>query len=671
MPIFSHSWFGAVILYLLNILNAYSDNIPQKQNYFVKHWEPDKIYYRPKYFMAQRYAKTWDYRGGEQMLDPRYVALNNQLLEPDFYIPDAETQRYQLDPILKTPELNWWFDAELQQALAATRNPKARFRVWVGMRAETVNHVFDSGSVESGEILPGFYYQRGKRSVYRLNNSLPFYWNTLAKSRQSYLLDITKQRLDNRSRQIWRMQQLAERHGWQQRSEFIKAIKTQKDGGNNATVFTLELSRAEIDHLLEEDLDLIDSIGLYHSPPLNLSAVYGKNCPESGYVSQALALAVNNNSVLPITRILPTESSQPPQRSDCLMNTRPWLPDESAVGADKLLCDRAGGCRNNYHQTIDFIEVTPGLLNTGTVNYELSDAKWDDFVYDYGVTVVAPVSASAKTAALPSPAKALNVITLDSPEADTAELWQLNDQILNYPTTRLTGIVSADLANFVASLRPLSAKSLALADFIRKHPQFLGKPALTKALVASGFPWFEGPKPGLFWLDELDFADMHGGYTWAWNYIPMAHELLQAREQGVDRYKNAAKGGECFPNCFIVRKPIHASVTKITVSLAWLVRGEYVFNRRYGYPEMNPNYGWAKTGKWIKKYPGGIDLNLKVIDPEGNAICDWMSGFGTNQNHVGCSFDPGISGEYRFIIFPPHLPIDRAARLDFGLVVVY
>jgi len=586
--------------------------------------------------------------------------LQTQAFAPDFQ-PIAESAI----PQKSRP----WISDELRSLMDKTLDSNARFTVDIGLQTETVDDNLPL-TIGSGEIFPMEELRKGKKPSFQLNgHSVDA--DTLLKTQATQRNNQLKQLKDLGKRHAEKLATLAERRGWTNNKIIAAARKELADGDNNHTI-TLTLTRNQIERLAQEDRDFISEIEVHAEPQNTLAqamfhtgvnphalsyanhqgagiGIYMTelNCPNPGYISNYTRLGgtTDNHSEL-VSSILRGASPQ----SWVYCRSGLTLPSYDDIWGDPITyqCgveDWEGQDIPVYctysPQDIKVVNMSAGYLGTGRY-YTSIDRDWDDFVYNNPIATFLAAGNNHPLQGLDvaTPAKSLNVTSIGNYDDANSTIHATSSYInslignekpeISFPGTNITAGGHTNTGTSFASPHAAAAA----ADFMSAWPQFQSAPARMKALMLSA------PREDIIGgIDKVgvggfDYLSANGGWSWWWTGLNGAFSYMDSQ----DYLPNNGR--------IDVKKHLDASLSKVWISLAWLNRGTYIFN-------SNGNIG--------------MDMDLIVYDPNGNLINQSAT---LNNPYEMLSFDPQISGEYRFSIARTRNN-DTASKIDMGLVLNY
>jgi len=279
-----------------------------------------------------------------------------------------------------------------------------------------------------------------------------------------------------------------------------------------------------------------------------------------------------------------------------------------------------------------------------STGYNTTDRDWDNFIYDDKIaTFVSAGNNGAGAGNTISPAKGLNVITVGnyndandtiSGTSSFVEPETGNDK----PEISAPG-TSIDAGGFTMSGTSMSSPhAAAFAADMMSHSTYLQyRPQLVKAKIMAGAtdPISGGyDKVG---LGGIDFASAQwSGHWFWWSGGASAFNTFDGQDGSADNY-------------VVKTVYINKSWDRVQVVLSWLTRGSYTYDHR------------------ADAHPIGLDLDLKVYDPNGNYL---GGSFSWDNPFEDVSFTPTVSGHYTFKIHR-YATRDTSLKLRMGMYVNY
>lgn len=279
-----------------------------------------------------------------------------------------------------------------------------------------------------------------------------------------------------------------------------------------------------------------------------------------------------------------------------------------------------------------------------STGYNTTDRDWDNFIYDDKIaTFVSAGNNGAGTGNTISPAKGLNVITVGnyndandtiSGTSSFVEPETGNDK----PEISAPG-TSIDAGGFTMSGTSMSSPhAAAFAADMMSHSTYLQyRPQLVKAKIMAGATDPIGGGYDKVGLGGIDFtsAQWSGHWFW-WSGGTNAFNTFDGQDGAADNY-------------VVKTVYINKSWDRVQVVLSWLTRGSYTYDHR------------------ADAHPIGLDLDLKVYDPNGNYL---GGSFSWDNPFEDVSFTPTVSGHYTFKIHR-YATRDASLKLRMGMYVNY
>lgn len=611
--------------------------------------------------MAERDGKTYTF---VRVLDAK-SNLQTHVFDSAFR-PIAE------DAVPQKPRL--WISKRLRGLMDSDINPDARFKVDIGLKAETIDDRIPL-TIGSGEILPLEEVRNGRKPQYQLNGR-KVDADMLVKIEASNRNTQQEQLIQLANHQVDILDLLVARHGWKNHEAIVASRKALLDGGNQRTI-TLTLAREEIERLATEDRDLIEGVEVHADPQNSLAqallstgvnphalnyanhqgagiGIYMTeiNCPNPGHISNYTRLggATDPHSEN-VSAILRGVSPQ----SWVYCRDGLSLPSYNDIWGDPTTYQCGGGedpddqvdppiyC-SYTPQDIQVVNMSAGYIGLGT-NYSSIDRDWDDFVYNNPISTFL-AAGNYKYPETPNwdvktPAKALNILTVGNyNDVDNTIHWSSNH--VNPNTQNEKPEISFPGTNVDAGGYALTGTSqasphaaAAAADFMGAWPQFQSAPARMKALMLSAPREDIIGGVGTVGVGGFDYLSAKVGWSWWWRGSNGDFSLMDSQ----DYLPNNGR--------IDVKQYLNASLSKAWVSLAWLNRGTYIYQSQ---------------ANWN---PIGMDMNLYVYDPNGNLIAQSAS---FNNPYEMVSFDPQVNGYYRISIART-ANNDPGSMIDMGLVL--
>jgi len=441
-----------------------------------------------------------------------------------------------------------------------------------------------------------------------------------------------EQRMKHQKTQVM---EWANHHGLAKRSEVEESIK---DG---RSMVTIELSRSEIQKLVQSHDKRISGIELY----------------EPGEDDIAQAMVDTNISAT----ALPNATTR--GNNIGIYMTESGCANESRINN----YDRLSGSETNHSRNVGAIirAVSPGsflycrggaVLPTsidlhgfrvfGTLiipplnppiyivtrsnssgdntNYRTLDREWDNFVYEENVAVFNSGGNTGNgTGNVRSPGKGLNIISVGNYNDATDTIWGsspfVDPETGNHkPELTAPGrSIAAGGFTFTGTSQSTPHAAAFAADMLSDpfRPWLRYRPYLLKANMLAGAtdPISGGyEKVG---LGGIDFRSAHqNGWYWYWSGNNGSFDSFASNDGNNDSY---------------IEKKFYIanSWDKVRAVISWLNRGSYTYDHR------------------TDAHPIGMDLDFRVYDPNGNFVgssASWDNSFERVE------FTPNVSGYYTF-----------------------
>lgn len=288
--------------------------------------------------------------------------------------------------------------------------------------------------------------------------------------------------------------------------------------------------------------------------------------------------------------------------------------------------------------------VTRSNSSNDSTSYNTLDRDWDNFSYDNHIPVFnSGGNTGAGTGNVQSPGKGLNIITVgnynDATDAISGSSPFVDPQIgndkpeISAPGTNITA------GGFTKSGTSMSTPhAAAFAADMMSHSTYLQyRPQLVKAKIMAGAT---DPISGGYnkvGLGGIDFASAQwSGHWFWWSGGTSAFNTFDGQDGAADNY--------------IVKQVYIANAwERVRVVLSWLTRGSYTYDHRND------------------AHPIGLDLDLKVYDPNGHYL---GGSFSWDNPFEDVDFTPTVSGYYTFKIHR-YATRDSSLKLRMGMYVNY
>lgn len=299
-----------------------------------------------------------------------------------------------------------------------------------------------------------------------------------------------------------------------------------------------------------------------------------------------------------------------------------------AVSPDSFLYCR-GGAVLPQNSDLDGVGGNPSIYivtrsnsTNDNTNYTTLDRSWDNFAYNKKISVFNSGGNTGNNSGnVRSPGKGLNITTVANYN-DSNDTVASNSPFNDPKTGNDKPELAAPGVNITAGGFTMSGTSMSTphaaaftADMMSHSTYLKNRPHLAKAKLLAGATDSITGGYNKVGLGGIDFrsAQWSGYWSWwqggngSWNYF--------------DNLDNTNDG-------YVTRKVyISSSWNKVRVALAWMNRGTYTYNNRND------------------AHPIGMDLDLRVYDPNGNYV---GGSFSWDNPFEKVNFTPNMSGYYTF-----------------------
>lgn len=299
-----------------------------------------------------------------------------------------------------------------------------------------------------------------------------------------------------------------------------------------------------------------------------------------------------------------------------------------AVSPDSFLYCR-GGAVLPQNSDLDGVGGNPSIYvvtrsnsTNDNTNYTTLDRNWDNFAYNKKISVFNSGGNTGNDSGnVRSPGKGLNITTVANYN-DSNDTVASNSPFNDPKTGNDKPELAAPGVNITAGGFTMSGTSMSTphaaaftADMMSHSTYLKNRPHLAKAKLLAGATDSITGGYNKVGLGGIDFksAQWSGYWSWwqggngSWNYF--------------DNLDNSSDG-------YVTRKVyISSSWNKVRVALAWMNRGTYTYNNRND------------------AHPIGMDLDLRVYDPNGNYV---GGSFSWDNPFEKVNFTPNMSGYYTF-----------------------
>ncbi len=288
--------------------------------------------------------------------------------------------------------------------------------------------------------------------------------------------------------------------------------------------------------------------------------------------------------------------------------------------------------------------VTRSNSTNDSTSYNTLDRDWDNFSYDNNIPVFnSGGNTGAGTGNVQSPGKGLNIITVgnynDATDAISGSSPFVDPQIGNDKpeiSAPGTNITAGDFTKSGTSMSTPHAAAFA-ADMMSHSTYLQYRPQLVKAKIMAGATDSISGGYNKVGLGGIDFASAQwSGHWFWWSGGASAFNTFDGQDGAADNH---------------IVKQVYIANTweRVRVVLNWLTRGSYTYDHR------------------SDAHPIGLDLDLKVYDPNGNYL---GGSFSWDNSFEDVDFTPTVSGYYTFKIHR-YATRDSSLKLRMGMYVNY
>jgi hypothetical protein len=279
-----------------------------------------------------------------------------------------------------------------------------------------------------------------------------------------------------------------------------------------------------------------------------------------------------------------------------------------------------------------------------STSYNTTDRDWDNFIYDNKIaTFVSAGNNGNGTGNTISPAKGLNVVTVGNYN-DANNTISGSSSFVEPQTGNDKPEISAPGSNIDAGGFTMSGTSMssphaaAFAADMMSHSTYLKyRPQLVKAKIMAGATDSISGGYNKVGLGGIDFASAQwSGHWFWWSGGTSAFNTFDGQDGAAD-------------NHIVKQVYIANDWERVRVVLSWLTRGSYTYDHRND------------------AHPIGLDLDLKVYDPNGNYL---GGSFSWDNPFEDVDFTPTVSGYYTFKIHR-YATRDSSLKLRMGMYVNY
>ncbi|MCP4345629.1 MAG: S8 family peptidase [Desulfobacterales bacterium] len=450
----------------------------------------------------------------------------------------------------------------------------------------------------------------------------------------------------------YKLQKLADRNGLHRASGFQKAV----NGGHSS--LKVKMPKGQLIEFVQKNKDDIAGIELYNEPKLGLAdaiiatnidpwaldwspdctgtgiGIYmsdGFNCPEPGYISNYTRIegpSRDNHSEL-ISDVLRGVSP------DSYIYCRPYceLPDPSEL--------------NGYdgNPPIHIENYTCGRGDDNS--YSIYDRDFDNHVYDNNVNVFV-LAGNYYKGNIWTRGRGLNVITVGN--------YDNRNNKINEASCYVNPITGNEKPEIVAPGTDITARGYTssgtsfaaphaagfAANILSKYKSWVtGRPSLIKAHMMAAATDVISGDPDKVGVGGINFLSN------PWN--PGAMMWWEGGNNDFSKFDST----DPYPNDGYIDYKVYINVgggeqwDNIRIVLCWLNRGTYTYEHTYLF------------------FPMGMDLDMKVYDPNGNVVGESNS---SHNPYEVVNFTPTTEGYYRIQI-NRYANLDTSSKLHIGLVV--
>ena len=545
---------------------------------------------------------------------------------------------------------------------AFEKNTTEKQRLLVGISFPTVLYPEHSFSVE------GYIDELGKSFVYVNGELIDEFQHKLLQEEYDQVQDKYLSELLSVKSATW--QELREKNT---NLNFDEAMEIAQNQGRSS--FVAEMTEEEMFELLENAKGIISSIELYHEPQDNLanamlatsvdpyvfSSTTGQGEGVGIYMTETHCPPYNNG-------VLTTQnyyalgatwaSQQHPQQVSYVLRT---------VSPQSFLYCRPGGALPYYYELNGIsgkppIKVINASFSDDTSEYTGDTRDWDQFIYNYNVTIVNSAGNTGESSGnVGEPSAALNSITVGNyimahtvsfmgnqiliPASINSTSSYVNPETGNQkpevvaPGTNLTlpNFTSSGTGSYTGTSFSAPHVAAIIADYMSDFSDLTTRPHLTKAFILSA-------------ATDVVFGDStkvgEGGVDYLSGYAPVYYKEWERTYANTDNW-DELDAADYLPNngSLDYKFFVHSSKTKVKVAISWATRGDYTYLNR------------------TAQYPIGTDLDMCVYDPNGSLVGCSSSRF---NNYETVTFDPDVTGWYRVKVSKFALR-DTSSKLHIGL----
>ena len=535
---------------------------------------------------------------------------------------------------------------QLQAVLAEDLDPETRIRVNIALQVDAIE-VDEEPVTGTVEIV-------GTAEEFDLRKMRPkFTLNDRDVSEKKVVASAEKQRKvamsmreERRGRSRSRLRELASRLKMVDDPDVQLALKHGRD-----TVSGVELTREQLHALIKEGGELIAGVDLYVKPKDQVAGAMLSTRVDPWAIDYS---ARRGDGI----GIYMTESGCAP---DSFMTNYDRLAGSNtshsrnvssimrAVSPDSYIYCRGGAVLptaadlNGYGGNPPIHIVNRSNGGGDNDDYTTSDRDWDNLVYDEAVaTFISAGNYGDDNGYIMSPSKGFNVVSVGAYDDSTdviADFSSYKDPETGADKPELSAPgVSIAAGGYTKSGTSMSSPHAAAfaADLMGRYTWLKWRPYLVKSLMMSG-AWKS--------ITGGRYKVGLGGVDFYRSYYSFHYHWWQGGNGSFSFFDN----NDPLPgNNFIDSKWVNlsSSLSKVRITLVWLNRGAYTYSHRND------------------AHPIGMDLDMRVYDPNGNYVA---GSYSWDNPYEWVEFDPAVTGVYRVAI-NRYANRDTSSKLHMGLL---